>query len=152
MLLQPWIVWFSLAAVLVAVEMISTTFYLLMLAVGLVAGGIAAWLGADLIWQIFVAALVAALAVLILRRVRIQRIRGQGGQMDEADLNFDIGQVIEVRHWDKHGRSRVHYRGTEWDTELQAGEHAEPGEFQIRAVRDNRLIVSRIQDGEKRIV
>lgn len=49
-------IWWLLAGVAVAVELVTGTFYLLMIAVGFVAGAVAAHLGLALVGQIVVAA------------------------------------------------------------------------------------------------
>src|SRR4051794_34211163 len=56
--------WWLLAGAAVAVELLTGTFYLLMLAIGLVAGALAAYSGADQTIQLVVAALVGGGAVI----------------------------------------------------------------------------------------
>ena len=58
-----WTLWWLLAGAAVAVEMLTGTFYLLMLALGMVAGALAAHAGASAPMQLVVAALVGGGAV-----------------------------------------------------------------------------------------
>ena len=44
---------------------------------------------------------------------------------------------------DEDRRARVQYRGTQWSAELDPGEPAVPGEYLIREVAGNRLILGR---------
>ena len=60
--------WWIGAGVLVLLELMSGTFYLLMVAIGFIAGGIAHLFGAGLEIELLVAALVAMIAVTVLRR------------------------------------------------------------------------------------
>ena len=51
-----WMIWLAVAGILVAIEIFSGTFYLLMIAIGLAAGGLAAMAGAHVSVQFIVAA------------------------------------------------------------------------------------------------
>ena len=85
-------VWWLLAGAAVALELVSGTFYLLMLALGLAAAALAAHAGAGLAWQLSCAALVGGGAVLAWSR--LARQRGQGADSAaNPDLNLDIGQT-----------------------------------------------------------
>jgi membrane protein implicated in regulation of membrane protease activity len=130
-------VWLALAGLLVILEMFSGTFYLLMIALGMVAGALAAWLGLSAEVQILLAALVGAAAALALRRRRPRR----NDAARDPNINLDIGQSLHVSHWHE-GSARAMYRGALWDVELAHGAHARTGQFVIREVRGSRLIVS----------
>lgn len=88
-------IWFGLAAVALIGEVGSGTFYLLLVALGLAAGGIAAWLGADLAWQLVACGLVALLGLLALRRTGVLKKREVNAARN-ADVNLDIGQSVMV--------------------------------------------------------
>ena len=68
--MADWMVWLVLAGILVILELFSGTFYLLMLAIGLVAGALAAMAGAGAEVQIILAAIVGVVATAILHRSR----------------------------------------------------------------------------------
>lgn len=142
--MSDWIVWFGLAAILVIVEMFTGTFYLLMWAIGFIAGGLIALSGAQLEWQLVAAAGIAMASTYGLRRSRF----GKAGAIDSArdpNINLDIGQSLHVNAWKGNEgeprRARAMYRGALWDIELAPGQRALPGMFVIREVRGNRLIV-----------
>jgi membrane protein implicated in regulation of membrane protease activity len=142
--MTDWAIWFVLAGALIVAELFTGTFYLLMIALGVVAGGIAALSGALLEWQLLAAALVGISAVLLLRRSRFGRLRGNAAN-DDPNIILDIGQSVDVSAWQEHGDrhvARVPYRGAMWDVELQAGHPAVPGAFTIREIRGSRLIVA----------
>ena len=59
--LNPATLWWLMAGVTVAIELLSGTFYLLMLAIGMAAGAVAAHMGLGLTMQIVTCAVVGAL-------------------------------------------------------------------------------------------
>ncbi len=130
--------WWIATAVLVALELGSGSFYLLMLAVGAAAGALAAHLGLDVAIQWSAAALVGigAVALLYLTRRRAPRRALQSNR----DVNLDIGSEVEVRLWDEAGNARVRWRGAEWQARLGRGQ-ALPGRFRIAAVDANTLVL-----------
>ncbi|MDR6394431.1 NfeD family protein [Herbaspirillum seropedicae] len=142
--MTDWAIWLVLAGGLLGAELFTGTFYLLMIALGLVAGAVAAWCGLALEWQLLVAAVVGVAAVLGLRSSPYGRLR-QSNSNDDPSLLLDIGQSIEVTAWQAHGTqylARVPYRGAQWDVELLPGHHALPGSYVIREIRGSRLLVA----------
>lgn len=137
--MPDWMLWAVGAGVLVVLELFSGTFYLLMIAIGMGAGALAALARVDMPGQTLVAAIVAALATLLLRRSRYGRT-AQRPATENPDVNLDIGQSVNVPAW-QDGAARVMYRGAMWDVELAPGEAPRPGVFKIREVRGSRLIV-----------
>lgn len=143
--MSDWVLWFVSAGVVVILELFTGTFYLLMIAIGLAAGGVAATMGASSAVQLLTASLVGVLAVYGLRQSRFGKRRIVDAAQD-PNVNLDIGQALTVDAWTCHpgGRStaRVAYRGAMWDVELEPGEQPRSGAFVIREVRGSRLIVS----------
>jgi membrane protein implicated in regulation of membrane protease activity len=142
--MTDWMIWFAVACVLIILEMATGTFYLLMIAIGAIAGGIVALSGADGAWQCILAAVIAAAATFALRRSRF----GQPESLDasrDPGVNLDIGQTLEVAEWRSASgtisTARVMYRGALWDVELAGGGVAVAGQFRIQEVQGNRLIV-----------
>ena len=132
--------WLMAAGVLVVLELFSGTFYLLMIALGLCAGALAAVAGLAVAVQLIVAAAVGVVATAVLHRSRFGHSR-RGNTARDPNMNIDIGQKLEVDHW-RDGHARVKYRGALWDVELGPGAHAQPGVFKIVEVQGSRLIVS----------
>ncbi|RZT42016.1 NfeD family protein [Cupriavidus agavae] len=133
--------WFAAAVVLIIAEMATGTFYLLMIAAGVAAGGLAALVGLDVPFQTLAAAIVAIIAIAALRRTRYGKLRRKDAGTD-PDVNLDIGQELDVAAWDGFGRARVPYRGADWTVELLPGMDRAPGRFRIVEVRGTTLIVS----------
>lgn len=129
--------WFVLGFGLLVAELLTGTFYLLVLALAFAAAAVATLLGASLPLQLLVAAIIGLGGSLWLRRVR-------GVRRAAADhlQNMDVGQVVRVEHWAPNRTARANYRGALWDIELAAGEEPSAGEFVIRDIQSNRLIVA----------
>ena len=138
--MSDWTYWLIGAGILVVAELFIGTFYLLMIAVGLLFGAVAAWLGAGGALQTLLAALVGIAATMVLRRTRYAR-GGRGQAANDPSINLDIGQRVTVPQWQER-RARVMYRGALWDVELRAGVEPQPGEFEIVEIQGNRLIVA----------
>jgi len=142
--MTDWAMWLVLAGLAIGVELFTGTFYLLMIAIGLAAGGLVAWPGASFEWQLLTAAVVGVVAVGLLRRSRFGKVNKDKAARD-PNVNMDIGQSLQVDHWselDGAPTSRVRYRGAEWDVELAPGNTVQAGQFIIREVRGSRLIVA----------
>ncbi len=132
--------WWIGAGVFIVAELLSGTFYLLMIALGFAAGGIAHLAGGSPHWQLACAALVALVAVIALRRSGLGRKQKRDASSN-PDVNLDIGATIAVDGWrDRHARAQ--YRGAQWDVELAAGERDDGRLYEVRAVRGNCLIVA----------
>lgn len=132
--------WWLLAIVLGLAELFTGTFFLLIVALGAVVAGFAAYFGLDVTWQIFAAVLGTLIGVAVLKL----RKKGKAVPGDEADPDrpLDIGARVEVTHWASARRSEVRYRGASWQVEL--AEHvtsAAPGTHTIERINGNTLIV-----------
>ncbi len=136
--------WWSAAGLLVVAELLTGTFYLLMLSVGLAAAAVAAQAGLTLSGQLGVAAVAGGRGVIGVRLFRRQRPEPSTAAFNR-DVNLDIGQRVHVDHWNEDGTARVQYRGAGWQVRFQgaqagAGAPA-PGTYVIHAVDGNELIV-----------
>lgn len=134
-------IWWVLAGLVVAMELISGTFFLLMLATGLVGGALAAHLGLPLMVQVVVAAVVGSSALVALYIYR----RHGSKRSTNHDVQMDIGATVFVEQWNLDATASVQYRGARW-TVVLADPHAacEPGLFRIENLTGNRLVLSKI--------
>ncbi|HJV03189.1 MAG TPA: NfeD family protein [Burkholderiaceae bacterium] len=140
--MADWTFWLVAAGVTAILELFTGTFYLLMIAIGLATGALAALAGAGTPAQTMVAALVGLVATAVLRRSKFGR-PSRSDTARDPNVNLDIGQTVNVPQW-QDGTARVMYRGAQWDVELAPGAHAlaAPGLYTIREVRGSRLIVA----------
>ena len=140
--MSDWIWWMVLAFGLLIVELLTGTFYLLVIAVAIAAGGLTNLAGAPFELQLVVAAAIGLVGSLWLRRSRFGRLGDDPGTLQ----SFDIGQVVRIDSWGAGNTARAQYRGAEWDVVLAPGEAAAAGEFVIRSVQGSRLVVARKTD------
>lgn len=138
---DPTSLWWLTVGALVAAELATGTFYLLMLALGAVAGAMAASAGMDLRSQLVTASAVGGGAVVLWYFVRKLRPRARPAASN-ADVNIDIGQRLQVPAWDASGTARVTYRGASWAVRHAGGGHPAPGEHVIVALDGNELRVA----------
>jgi membrane protein implicated in regulation of membrane protease activity len=134
--------WWLATGGLVAVELISGTFYLLMLALGLASAALAAHAGFAVTWQWVIAALVGGGSVLIWHRYKRAQPALAPAQSN-PDVNMDVGVEVHVASWQADGTTAVKYRGAHWDAILQTGQPAEPGAYVIAQVVGSRLVLKK---------
>jgi membrane protein implicated in regulation of membrane protease activity len=132
--------WWVLAGLLVAAEMISGTFYLLMLALGCSAAALAALAGAGVNTQLVAAALVGGGATAAWHFMRARAPRSAPAASNR-DVSLDIGQTVQVDAWNAEGEARVQYRGAAWSVYFNAPGVPAPGSHLIVAVHGNRFDV-----------
>ena len=94
-----WMTWLVLAGILVILEIFSGTFYLLMIAIGLAAGGLLAWFGVGDSAQVVAAAVVALVATFLLRKSKYGKMQQKDDAARDPNVNMDIGQVVNVDEW-----------------------------------------------------
>lgn len=134
-------IWLGLAALALIGELATGTFYLLLVALGLAAGGIVAWQQASLEWQLVVCGAMLLLGLLALRKTHVLKKR-EVNAARSVDVNLDIGQTVKVEAWAENSTARVWYRGAHWQAELAAGQPAHGGEYIITELRGTRLILT----------
>ncbi|MFC3686200.1 NfeD family protein [Hydrogenophaga luteola] len=134
--------WWLMAAALVALELFTGTFYLLMLAVGLAAGALAAHSGLSFSGQLVAAALVGAAAVIIGHLQRRKR-KGDPSVRSLRSVNLDVGETLHVDNWQPDGTASVRYRGAQWTAVLEQGQVAETGNYRVTELVGNRLKVEK---------
>jgi len=133
--------WWLLAGVLVAAELASCTFYLLMVALGCIAGALAAHAGLGSPHQLMAAALVGAGAT---AGWHFKRLRQSAQAPSESNRNviLDIGSPVQVPAWEADGSARVTYRGAAWSVRFAGTGLPQPGEHVIVSLNGNELRVA----------
>jgi len=110
---ESFVLMFIAAFALLAAEMLTGTFYVLVLAIGVACGGVAGWLGAGFTVQLVSAVALGAIGIAIVHQ---WRVRSAGSRKPEQPL--DIGETVQVETWNSDGTARVRHRGTQWDAAL----------------------------------
>ena len=134
--------WWLLAGLLVIAELLTGTFYLLMLALGAIVGALCAHFGQGTSTQIVAAALLGAGAVFACYLLRKRSPRRQPASSNR-DVNMDVGELVEVNQWGEDGTAQVRYRGAQWTVISRANANTEPGSYRIAEVIGSRLLVEK---------
>ena len=140
--MEPSTIWWVMAGITVAAELLIGSFYLLMLSLGMAAGAIAAQAGSPLTVQMVVAAGVGGAAVLLWRRVK----QGRGAELEaqsNPNVNLDIGALVMVQAWASDGSAQVNYRGANWTALHRPGLAPESGQHRVVEVQGSRLVLEK---------
>jgi membrane protein implicated in regulation of membrane protease activity len=132
--------WWIFAGAAVAIELLTGTFYLLMLAIGLCAAALAAHAGATQTVQIVLAALVGGGAVVGWNLFQRKSSARSG---TNRDVNLDIGETVQVESWQPDGSTSVKYRGAQWRAVHAGGTLPTPGAHRIVEVRGSQLVLKK---------
>ncbi len=116
------VVWAVVGLVLVIVELLTGTFYLLVLGIAAFGAALAAWLGLQFSAQSIIAALIGAIGCY---GVHLYRAKNRAEQM----APIDAGMPASFESWLDAGArlARVRYRGASWDARVEGGDALEPG-------------------------
>lgn len=136
--MDAYLIWLLLGLALVIVELLTGTFYLLVLGVAAFGAGAAAWFGAGFAAQCVTGAVLALAGTYL---VHAYRARNAASQMKP----IDAGQPANFESWvdEGAGLARVRYRGASWDARLEAGESPKPGALlYVLAAEGNTLRVT----------
>jgi membrane protein implicated in regulation of membrane protease activity len=138
--MELWLVWIVAGFALAIAELLSGTFYLLVIGLGAFAGAIVAWMGGNLLVQAAVGGIVAIGGAVMVHR---WHLRQKSGDMQSNFL--DRGQPVVLEGWANESASlaRVKYRGTSWDARVAAAERPAPGTtLYIEGQEGNTLVVA----------
>ena len=132
-------VWAVTGLVLVIVELVTGTFYLLMLGIAAFGAALAAWLGLEFAAQSLVAAILSAAGCY---GVHVYKARNTAQQM----APIDAGMPASFEGWLDAGTrlARVRYRGASWEARVDGVEGIEPGStLYVLAADGNTLRVAK---------
>jgi membrane protein implicated in regulation of membrane protease activity len=136
--MDAYLVWLLLGLALVIVELLTGTFYLLVLGAAAFGAGAAAWMGTGFPVQVVTAVVVAGVGAYF---VHAYRARNAAQQMSP----IDAGQPANFENWvdQPAGLARVRYRGASWDARFEGGEAPQPGAvLYVLAAEGNTLRVT----------
>lgn len=135
--MDAYLMWAISGIALIIVEMLTGSFFLLVLGIAALAAAGAAWLGYSFWVQAVVIAAVVTVGVML-----VKRYRSKGGPASKQAL--DVGQSVTLDAWisEPDGIARVNYRNAQWEARV-TGERIPGGKvFYIQAVEGNTLRVS----------
>jgi len=132
--------WWLVTGAAVVLELLTGTFYLLMLAIGLAAGAAAAHAGLGMQGQLVTAALVGAGAVLACYFGKKRRPGDPSARADRS-VNLDVGEIVHITAWNADGTAQVKYRGAQWAAIHRPGVTPSAGPHRVAELVGNRLLV-----------
>ncbi len=131
--------WLIAGFILIIVELVTGTFYLLVLGIAALVGAGVGYASGGFVWQAIGAAIVAVAGVIWVnqykKKMAPKRMRG-----------LDVGQPAAFDSWVNKGagHARVKYRDALWDAQVAGDASGEPGEIlYITSVDGSTLKVSK---------
>ena len=131
--------WLLLAGGLVIAELLTGTFYLLMLSLGAAAAALMAYADGTLTWQFVTAAIVGGGAAVLWH---LKKPLSNDAQ--DSNVHLDIGETVTVDAWDAQGHSQVKHRGAQWAAMCGPGATPETGLHRIIEMQGNSLVLEKI--------
>jgi membrane protein implicated in regulation of membrane protease activity len=135
--------WWLATGSAIAVELLTGTFYLLMLATGFAAAALAAHLGWAQTSQMVVAAAVGGGAVVAWHLRQSKRRHQEPPAQANTNVSLDIGEAVQIDSWYPDGTANVHYRGARWTAIHRPGVTPSPGLYRVAEMVGNRLLVDK---------
>jgi membrane protein implicated in regulation of membrane protease activity len=113
--MHDYLIWAIVGLVLVITEVMTGTFYLLVLGIAAFASALVAYFNAGVFTQVAATGIVAVIGLFV-----VHRWRQSQPARSLSDDSLDIGQSVTMESWiDQVARRvRVKYRGSSWDAEL----------------------------------
>ena len=131
--------WWAIAGIaLVIAELITGTFYLLVIGIAALVGAAAAYLNYSFGIQAVIAAAIAIVGVTLVTRFR-------HSQASAPSVSLDVGQSVVLDSWvnEQDRLARVRYRNAVWDAKVLDAQGVETGRtLYITHVDGNTLHVS----------
>jgi membrane protein implicated in regulation of membrane protease activity len=127
--------WAIVGLVLVITELLTGTFYLLMLGIAAFGAALAVWMGLEFGGQAIVFLVVAGIGCY---GVHVYRARNQKQQM----APIDAGMPASFESWVDAGSrlARVRYRGASWDARVEGADAVEPGAMLVVIAADGNTL------------
>jgi membrane protein implicated in regulation of membrane protease activity len=134
--------WLMIAGILLILELMTGTFYLLMLALASIFAWFAMQADADFLMQAVVFLISASVLVYLTRRLRARLNQKSKPNLAEQ---LDAGEIIQVHSW-ADGIGHTHYRGTQWAVVMDTPDDVPltDGAYRITQLDGTRIRVQRL--------
>jgi membrane protein implicated in regulation of membrane protease activity len=63
---------------------------------------------------------------------------------EHASQHLDIGEKVQVSHWNAQGIAQVHHRGAAWRAICAEGQAPETGVYQIKDIQGSTLVLEKV--------
>lgn len=123
MSVEPYLIWIVLGFLLIIAELLTGTFYLLVMGIGAFAGAAIAWGGGSFFLQAFGACAVALIGTGVVLYLTPKRAA------TASDNLLDRGNPVELESWvdAATGLARVKHRGASWEARVVSASRPPPG-------------------------
>lgn len=113
--MQDYLIWAIAGFILIIIELITGTFYLLVLGIAALVGALVAFLGGNFWTQALLGGSAALLGTYFVHQWWARHPRTAKGSND-----LDRGQTVVLESWvnEAGGFARVRYRGSSWDAQV----------------------------------
>jgi membrane protein implicated in regulation of membrane protease activity len=139
--METWLIWVVVGFGLVIAELVTGTFYLLVISVGFFAAALCAYFNANFLVQAVAGSAVALIGGWLVHHWHTaQRMKDAG----RSNL-LDRGQAVVLERWtnESAGIARVHYRGASWDARVASEARPQTGStLYIEGQEGSTLIVA----------
>jgi len=117
--MEPWLMWVVAGLALVIAELVTGTFYLLVVGVGAFAGALVSWFDGPVEWQAIAAGVIAVVGAWL-----VHAWHARQPQTPQGSNFLDRGQPVVLEGWANETAriARVNYRGSTWDARLARAE------------------------------
>jgi membrane protein implicated in regulation of membrane protease activity len=140
--MELWLIWIVAGFALIIAELVTGTFYLLVIGIGAFAGAAVAWFEGNLVLQAIIGSAVALVGAGLVHHWHSRQRKDDGGRSNLLDR----GQPVVLEGWKNEGAriARVKYRGSSWDARMaRPDERPAPGTtLYIEAQEGNTLVVA----------
>ncbi len=114
--LATYALWAIAGFILIIAELLTGTFYLLVLGIAAFVGALVAWLGGDIWLQAIFTAAAALIGVYLVHRWWQNHPKSSA-----TENSLDVGQTVIFETWvnEASRTARVKYRGSTWDAKIE---------------------------------
>ncbi len=138
--MSAYLIWLIITIVLLAVEMMIGSIFILACVLGSAGGCIAAVLGGGVALQALTAAVITIVGVIVV--ASLNKRKKNKFESEIVDNDLDLGKDVMVSELNPDGSATVDYRGTKWKAYPKEGT-LEPGHYRISKVDGARLILEK---------
>ena len=124
--MDGYLIWIIAGFALIIIELMTGTFYLLVIGVGAFAGSAISWFGGSLFAQSATAGAISLLGTYFVHQWRER----QKAAASASGGSLDVGQPVVFEAWidQASGVARVKYRGATWDARVEPGRETRPSD------------------------
>ena len=113
-----WLIWLIVSGILIAAEIFTLSFYLLLAGFGALFAALLAYFEYEPTWQILAAAIVTLIGWFFVHKFKPENQHPDS--RENPALNMDIGETVKISSAQPDGRLSVMLRGARWYAKLES--------------------------------